>query len=211
MNAILFMAPPSHRLFDDADRIVRQVFPDAILIASKDDLSPHREAATIISFLSPVIVPPHLLTADTINFHPAPPDYPGRGSASIAIYEGASHYGATVHRMARKVDTGDILLTKRFPIGPQDGCEHLFERAENLCLALLDETMAHVARHGRFPPPNGERWTRQAMTRKQFEDWLIVDPNDPADMERKIRAARHSRFPGPYLIVNGHRFALCER
>lgn len=209
--SVLFLAPPAHRLFADADRMLRGVFPDAVPVAVKDELAAHAQARVVVSFLSPVIVPPRLLTGDTVNFHPAPPDYPGRGSASIAIYEGASHYGATAHRMAPRVDTGDILLSRRFPIGPEDGCEHLFARAEAACLELLDGALAHFARHGRFPPPNGESWTRPAMTRRQFEEWLVLDPDDPADMERKIRAARHSRFPGPYLIVNGHRFALYER
>ncbi len=208
---VLFLAPSVHRLFGKADRLMRETFPDAVHVETADALESQPRADLIVSFLSPVIVPPRFLGCETVNFHPAPPDYPGRGSASIALYEGASHFGATAHRMAAKVDTGDIVLTRRFPVSSDDGCDRLFARAEDLCLDLLGEILAFYRQHRRLPPPNGERWTRRAMTRKEFEQWLILDPSDPADMERKIRAARHPRFPGPYLIVNGRRFALYER
>ncbi|MGQ0663032.1 MAG: hypothetical protein ACT4P2_05495 [Pseudomonadota bacterium] len=93
---------------------------------------------------------------------------------------------------------------------PNDTCETLYLRAEVACIELLSVCMHHLATSGELPPPCGWKWGRKPITRKEFEEWLVVDPTNAEAMERKIRAARHSKFPGPYVMVNGHRFALAE-
>jgi hypothetical protein len=72
----------------------------------------------------------------------------------------------------------------------------------------LRETAACVARTGALPAPCGETWKCKPYTRKDFEKWLVMDPSDSGTFERKIRAARHPIYPGPYVILHGHRFAL---
>jgi len=75
--------------------------------------------ARLIAFSSAVIVPSGLLGAlgfGAYNFHPGPPEYPGWAPAHFALYDGATEFGATVHEMAERVDSGPIVDVARFPI-----------------------------------------------------------------------------------------------
>lgn len=70
----------------------------------------------VFNFLSDKILRGPLLEFKNINFHPAPPEWPGRGSASLALFNGDKSYGATAHIMDLSVDSGKILMVKRFSI-----------------------------------------------------------------------------------------------
>jgi len=145
-----------------------------------------------------------------VNFHPAPPEWPGRGSASLALFHNETSFGATAHTMAPDVDAGPILAVKRFAILPGESCETVFARAEEACLELFQEVVKQVTDHGCLPPPTGESWRGRPMTRKQFEEWLVLNPADRDTFVRKVRAARHSRFPGPYVVIHGYKFGLVK-
>jgi len=168
----------------------------------------------LFNFLSPVILPAALLAGArkaAINFHPAPPEWPGIGSASFALFEDATQFGATAHVMTAQVDAGTILRVQRFPIAADDTCEHLFARSLDCSLELFRSLLADLAATGQVTPC-GETWGRKAVTRKQFETWMTVAPTDPVELiRRKERALRHSRFPGPFMQVAGLRFELPPR
>ena len=156
----------------------------------------------LFSFLCPVIIKEKQLTAARvapINFHPAPPKYPGVGSASYAIYHNDSTFGVTAHVMEPVVDSGMIIKTIEFPISLGDTCETLFDRARNYSLFLFYDVLAELTVSGEVTG-SGRQWLGTAITRKDFENWMTVSPNDPAEeIERKIRALRHSCFSEPYV------------
>ena len=164
----------------------------------------------ILNFLSPVIVPQAVIERARIaavNFHPAPPRWPGIGSASFALYEGDETFGVTAHLMAAKVDSGPILRTLRFPILPHDDCELLWSRALHHTLTLFYDVAFDLAMSGKVRL-SGEKWERPAITRKQFEEWMCIPPGTPVEeIRRKVRALRHPRYPGPFMEVAGVRFA----
>lgn len=77
--------------------------------------------ARLVSFCSPTIVPDAVLTAlpgPAYNFHPGPPDRPGRFPAVFALYENAPRFGVTVHEMTATVDEGAIVAAEWFDIPP---------------------------------------------------------------------------------------------
>jgi methionyl-tRNA formyltransferase len=168
----------------------------------------------LFNFLSPVIVPLETLKAIkkcSINFHPAPPKWPGVGSASYALYENDKEFGVTAHLMEEKVDSGKIIKVIRFPIFEDDTCDYLFERALNYSLLLFYEILTEIALTGQVPVAN-ETWKRKAISRANFEKWMTLNISDsPEEVSRKIRATRHSRFPGPYLEFGGYKFELPPR
>lgn len=178
---------------------------DALL--SEDDLCA-LQPDYVFSFLNEKILKGNLLCCKNVNFHPAPPEWPGRGSASLALYHGSTTFGATAHLMSASVDSGPILSVKRFSIIANESCESLFSRAENACLDLFYEILTYITEHGNLPQPSGDAWARRAITRKQFEEWLILNPDDHEDFIRKINASRHSTHPGPYVFLHGYKFAL---
>lgn len=167
----------------------------------------------LFCFLSPVILPPNVFRAArtaAINFHPAPPRWPGVGSASYALYHGDLEFGATAHLIDEKVDSGKILEVSRFPICNDDTCASLFDRAQNYLLILFYEVCRKLLTQpgylGRSP---SEHWPRKAYTRAEFEKWMTLDANTSREeFERKLRAIRHPRFDGPYFEIYGKRFVL---
>ena len=46
------------------------------------------------------------------NFHPGPPNRPGRYPSVFALYDNARHFGITVHEMLPKVDSGAIKVAR---------------------------------------------------------------------------------------------------
>lgn len=162
----------------------------------------------LLNYLAPMLVPARVLDAverDSINFHPAPPAWPGIGSASFALYHEDAAFGVTAHRMTPAIDAGEIVRTSSVPIYPHDGCEALFERALLATLPLFREVCAELASAGEIPA-SGQQWARPAITRAEFERWMTVRPTDPpAEVARKVRALRHSRFPGPFYEIDGVR------
>lgn len=183
-----------------------KVFPAAVRqLVDTDDID------LFLNFLAPMIVPARVLErirGEAINFHPAPPAWPGIGSASYALYRGDDTFGATAHRMTTTVDGGTIIRVTRFPITPDETCDALSREGRRSCLSLLYEVGDEFVRHGRVSP-SGDVWERAAMTRAEFERWMIIMPGDPPeDIARKVRALRHPRFPGPFMLVNGVPVAL---
>jgi methionyl-tRNA formyltransferase len=88
--------------------------------------------ARLIAFTTTTVVPANILHAigyGAHNFHPGPPSYPGWAPAHFAIYEQASHFGATLHLMTERVDSGPILDYLRFPIPAVAAVLELEERA----------------------------------------------------------------------------------
>jgi methionyl-tRNA formyltransferase len=165
----------------------------------------------LLNFLCPVILPERLLAkvrGPAVNFHPAPPEWPGIGSPSLALYHGETTFGATAHLMIGKADAGEILKVVRFPIFPHDSCQSLFARSLDHALLLLYDVGSAIAT-GQTPVPTGETWKRAAFTRRQFEEWMTLAPDASAEeIQRKVRAVRHPKFPGPFVKLGGYRFEL---
>ena len=101
----------------------------------------------LISFLSPWIVRKHSLdrAGAAINFHPGSTDYPGIGCYNFALYEGASEFGAVCHHMLAKVDTGDLIMERRFPVLPDDTVETLKLRTMETMVDMFREIVALIA------------------------------------------------------------------
>ncbi|MCQ8185490.1 formyltransferase family protein [Parvularcula maris] len=148
----------------------------------------------LISFLTDVIVPDEIiqrLRPKPINIHPGPPEYPGAHGLTFAIFNGASHYGVTVHEMTAKVDDGPILMVDRFPL-PGDAelvpyGNEVYARA----VALADHVIHHCVRtEGPMPHARGEAWSKHHCTRRRLKALLTAqDYLTPSDQERLIRAA----------------------
>jgi methionyl-tRNA formyltransferase len=191
----------------------KQIF-DVMLIVEHSDSHPDEEALYrmqpdfVFSFLNEKILKGRLLELKNVNFHPAPPEWPGRGGASLAIFNRSETYGATSHIMESGVDCGPILAVRRFAVLPDESCESLFDRAEHACLELFYQIGSHISKHGDLPESSGESWKRHPMSRKEFEKWLELDIDNEDEAIRKLKASRHSRYPGPYIVFKGYRFGL---
>ena len=165
----------------------------------------------LLNYLAPMYVPKVVLQAiqrEAINFHPAPPAWPGIGSASYALYRGDPTFGATAHRMTTTIDGGEIVGVAQFSVCSEDTCESLFSRALRATLDLFFEVCQELTLDG-HAVPTGDHWERAAVTRAEFERWMTLAPTDsPDQIARKMRALKHPRFPGPFFEINGVRMEV---
>lgn len=166
------------------------------------------EGDVIISYLSRWVIPADLLSrarVAAINFHPAPPEYPGIGCNNFALYEGAKEYGVTCHHMAPKVDTGAIIAVSRFPVKDSDGVAEILHDTYECQIALFFE-IASLILEGKPLPVSPEKWMRPPFTRKQFNELFVITPDmSKEEIARRVRAVSYKEWQ-PYVEIEGFRF-----
>ena len=166
------------------------------------------EGDYIISYLSRWVAPAYLLERArraAINFHPAPPEYPGIGCTNFALYENAKEYGVTCHHMAARVDSGAIIAVERFPLYPTDDVASLLARTYEHQIALFLEVMKIILA-GKDLPTSAEKWTRPPFTRQQFDELFKITPDmSGEEIARRVRAVNYGPWK-PYVELSGFKF-----
>jgi methionyl-tRNA formyltransferase len=162
----------------------------------------------------PLIVREPLLSAvkmAAINFHTAPPAYPGRGGCSYALYNQDKEYGVTAHLMTDKIDDGPIMDVLRFPI-PQ-GCTagHLHNLAMAKIPVLAEQVIGQINSTIGLKPCPDEQWGGPAKTQDDLLDFMKLTTNtSEAVLRRKLDALRYPGKKGPYLMYRGMKFWYIE-
>ena len=163
----------------------------------------------LISYLSPWIIPREVLLKTklwNINFHPGPPKYPGIGCSNFALYNGEATYGVTAHIMEEKVDTGKILLVKRFPLLSSDSVYMLSEKSYVAMLSVFYELMGFIAEKKALPECS-EAWERKPYKREELEQLCKLDSSmSEEEVTKRIRATVYEGMPGSYVEIFGHKF-----
>lgn len=147
------------------------------------------------------IVPAPLLDrcrAGTVNFHPAPPDYPGSAANHMALYEGATRFGVTAHVMVAAIDAGPILAIQEFPIPPGAGHRTLDELTWPALLTLVGRLAPCLAGAVPWPVPAPLSWRGPARQRRQ----VLALARITADMDAAEQRRRWQAFhEGPDSIL----------
>jgi methionyl-tRNA formyltransferase len=213
--AILFLSKTTDWC-QAAQRFVLAHFRDVTIFEGEGDTpfpgtAKNWQGDYIISFLSPWVIPEEVLASArnaAINFHPAPPEYPGIGCYNFALYEEAKEYGVTCHHMAKKVDSGAILKVVRFPIFPTDSVASLRDRSMAYLLTLFYE-VATLAAQGVELPMSPEVWRRQPYKRKELDALcrITIDMSED-EIRRRVRATLYPGSPGPEVKLAGYRFTI---
>jgi len=209
--SLLFLMKPTYWC-DVARRFIEENFSNYLIVEGEwGDPIPEFlyewEGDYIISFLSPWIIPLKILENCKIaamNFHPAPPEYPGIGCYNFAIYDGVKEYGVTCHIMLEKVDTGSIIAVTRFPIYGSETIVSLKQKTMIYLTDLFYEVMDRLIK-GEELPRSDEKWARRPFTRKEFQELckLRLDMSED-EFSRRLKA---TYFPGaldyPNIKVGG--------
>ncbi len=163
----------------------------------------------VISYLSPWVVPAWLLAKAgkaAINFHPGPPEYPGIGCTNFAIYNGEKEFGVTCHHMTPRVDRGDIIAVRRFPLEVVDTVYSLTQRCYAHIFILFVEILGDVLAGKLLPSPSWQ-WQRLPTTRAELDALCEVRPEMDADeIKRRVRATSFPGMPGAYVVLGGEKF-----
>lgn len=214
---VLFLSKSYDRHCEEAKNYTVSHFEDVCVCQgewgdTKPDALLTWEGDLIVSYLSRWVVPSSVLSrahVAAVNFHPASPRYPGVGCVNFALYEGCEEYGVTCHHMRSRVDTGDIIAVRKFPVLSGDNVDRLLERTHDALHILFKDVMEEFLLTGAFPASD-EKWGREPTTRKQLDELSYIDADMPKDeVDKRIRATSYGKFR-PYTIIHGHRFILTE-
>lgn len=130
-----------------------------------------------------------------------------RGAAPIhrAIEAGDPETGVTIMQMDAGLDTGDMLLTERMAIAPEDTTGTLHDKLAALGARMIVEALELAACGGLRPvkqPAQGITYAHKIEKAEAAIDW-----SQPADaIERRIRA--FDPFPGATARVGGEAVKL---
>ena len=159
-----------------------------------------------------------------INVHSSLlPQYRGAAPINWAILNGDSETGVSVQYMVQELDAGDILLSKKTPIGPDEDASQLYDRLALLGGEAASEALTRLrdGTAGRTPQVYGPQyqyasmlsremspmdWTRPAQALKDQVRGLVPWPcatTDVAGARWKVFAARvggeTAKAPGTIL------------
>ena len=175
------------------------------------------EGEYIICFRSLYLLPKELLDkvkTAAINFHPAPPEYPGSGCINFALYDEAEGYGVTAHVMNELVDNGAILEVRRFPITPCDNLSTVLRRTHselsNLCSDFISGIYSSDAKfiENKLKTSKNENWYGKARLLKELNELQKVNLNISEDeLKRVVRATYIEGYP-PIIELHGFKFRL---
>jgi methionyl-tRNA formyltransferase len=167
----------------------------------------------IISFLCPWVLPEHMLNKAkiaAINFHPAPPEYPGLGCTNFAIYDQVTQYGVTCHHMKPEVDSGNIIDVVRFKVTPEDTVRSLTLKCYDAMLPQFYMIMGYILGERPFPEPY-EKWTRKAYTRQEYDNLFKLHTSMSEDeINRTIKACTYPGYRGAYYEFYDKKFYHME-
>ncbi len=201
LTTILYMVRPELRV-------------DVLL--SREDLDAWADGATtasrLIAFCSSVVVSADILSklgGPAYNFHPGPPEYPGKHPVAFALYDGATTFGATLHEMAVRVDSGPIVGTLQFPVPPGSLYLWLMARTHQAALHLFLQSVVALARS---PEPLTRlpiSWGTRRCGQKALDEACHLPFDVKAD-ELERRRNSFGQVPGAnlYVMLQGRRSDL---
>jgi methionyl-tRNA formyltransferase len=198
--------------------VLRRYNPALIIVCAGDGEQLRNAVDTagrfdrLIAFCTETIVPAAMLAGlggPAYNFHPAPPDYPGSHPASFAIYDGVTRFGATVHEMVERVDSGPIVDVEWFDVEPDIGVLKLEDKAGEAAARLFWRLAPVLAQCSQTLPLGNWRWGPRKTTRKDFRAMGVIDPSISADEFALRWRAFGARDPTiMQVMLHGRRFAL---
>jgi methionyl-tRNA formyltransferase len=145
-----------------------------------------------------------------VNLHMAPlPEYRGSNQFSYAILEDKKEFGTTIHTIDERIDHGDILFQKRFPIPAHCWIEELYQLTFDASILLFKETLAAIV-EGKYTAIPQESLREQHGTSLHFRNEIAnlkqIDLNWEKDkIEKHIRATFMPGFEPPYCLINGEK------
>ena len=160
------------------------------------------EAIVIVGYGK--IIPQHIIDLPRhgcINLHASLlPKYRGAAPVNWAIIRGETVTGVTTIKIDAGLDTGDILLVREAPIGPDEDAVSLGRRLAEIGAPLMLETLEGLERGTITPAPQDHsRATLAPILKKEdgLIDWSLTAP----EIVNRVRG--FVPWPGAYTHFRG--------
>ena len=129
------------------------------------------------------------------------PKYRGAAPIQWVVANGETRTGVTTMQINAGLDTGDILLARETPIGPEETAIELGERLAVMGAELLTETLDGLLRGAITPRPQDDAQASLAPILKK-EDGAISWDDAAATIHNRVRGLLP--WPGAYTQFRGH-------
>ena len=171
---------------EEAAQLIKDLHPDAIVVVAYGKILP-KEILDI---------PPY----GCMNVHASLlPKYRGAAPIQWSVINGEKETGVTTMYMAEGLDTGDMLLTEKTEIGPEETAGELHDRLSQLGAKLILKTLQGVEEGTLQRIPQGDSETGYAsMLTKELSH---IDWNKPA---QKIHNLVRGLSPWPVANTTFH-------
>ena len=138
----------------------------------------------------------------TVNLHGSLlPQYRGAAPINWAVINGETETGVTTFKLQQDIDTGNILLQDRFPIGPSETAGEVHDRMKEIGARLLVRTIAELVA-GTLTATPQENPTGLRHAPKIFTETGQIDWTRPTDeIYNFIRGL--SPFPAAFTTLDG--------
>jgi methionyl-tRNA formyltransferase len=170
----------------DAVDYIRELAPDLVVVVAFGQILPQR-LLDIPRF-------------GCINVHASLlPRYRGAAPLNWCLINGETETGVTTMQMDAGLDTGDMLLTKRTPIGPDEDARSLHDRMSLLGAEALTETLDLLVAGELRPVKQNDADTCYASLLKK-ESGEIDWRKKPGEIKNLIRGV--TPWPGAFTRLN---------
>ena len=178
---------PSSLKTDEAVNFLKRFEPDIILVVAYGKILP----SSILEI--PKVAP--------LNVHfSLLPKYRGAAPVQWAIINGETETGVTVMRMNERMDAGDILLSEKVHIAPEDTTPTLFEKLIPVGINLMEKAMEVLKKgEAKFIKQNDDDATYAPIIKK--EDGLIDWRMSAKEIYNRIRGFQP--WPCAYTYLKG--------
>tara|TARA_R110000868_G_scaffold219102_4_gene469931 strand:+ start:920 stop:1546 length:627 start_codon:yes stop_codon:yes gene_type:complete len=150
----------------------------------------------LLSFCTAVIVPSAILDGlpgPAYNFHPGPPERPGRYPSVFALYDKAEQFGLTVHEMAPLVDSGPIIDAEWFDI--PEGCDLIELESRTLIrlVAVFRRLAPYLAVFSQPLPHQDILWQGRKTAKADCDELCRITPDMSSEeiTRRQIACGMH--------------------
>jgi methionyl-tRNA formyltransferase len=129
------------------------------------------------------------------------PKYRGRVPINWAIIHGETETGATLHYMAEKPDSGDIVAQSPVPILPDDTAKDVFDKVSFVAGAMLDAVLPSLVA-GTAPRTAQDLRKGSYFGGRGPDDGIIDWSRDAASIHNLVRAVAPP-YPGARTTLDG--------
>jgi methionyl-tRNA formyltransferase len=147
----------------------------------------------------------------TINVHASLlPQYRGAAPINWAVINGEKESGVTTFKLKHEIDTGDILLQEKIPIGENETAGELHDQLKELGAKVLVKTVKGLADGSLQETPQSAISNKQPDLKhapKIFTETCKIDWNKSVDeVHNLIRGL--SPFPGAFTYLHDKLFKI---
>ena len=125
-----------------------------------------------------------------VNFHPGTIKYPGRDSCHFACYNNEKKFGAVVHYINDKIDSGPIIEELQKRIKKRNVNYKFYEKLSINCVKILFKKYFQKLRKSKKKVKiSKKKWIKKKYKRKDFLKMMMIKKNEnPDELSKRIRS-----------------------